>query len=325
MGRILITGGTGFIGSHLARRLYNKKNKIVIFAKDAYHPFLKGLKIKVIKGDVRVFNAVLKAVRGCDYVYHLAANTSSNKNDKGLLFSTNVNGTENVFKASLKSNVKKVVYVSSGSTLGYYKDERPLAEEGATDFIDNVYAQSKKIGEDKAAEYAKKGLNVSIVLPAYVLGAGVVDKRQANLFRSISSGRIKFTYPGGGGTVAVEDLVDGIILVMEKGKQGERYLLSNEYVRLFDFYNLIARIMKKPKIRLKIPRIAYYPMYILGFALGRLMKNPPITEESVRWHFNYRVYDSAKAKKELGWKPRVTLAESIKRAVEYYKSTGALK
>lgn len=325
MAKILITGGTGFIGSHLAKKLYNKKNEIVIFAKDGSHQYLKGLDVRIIKGDIRDYDAVLKAVKGCDYVYHLAANTSSNKNDKELLFSTNVNGTEKVLKASLKSKVKKVVYVSSGSTLGYYKDERPLAEDAAIDFIDNAYAQSKKIGEDKAVEYAKKGLNVSIVLPAYVLGAGVVDKRQVNLFRSISSGRIKFTYPGGGGTVAVEDLVDGIVLVMEKGKPGERYLLSNEYVRLFDFYNLIARIMKKPKIRLKIPRIAYYPMYILGFALGRMMKNPPITEESVRWHFNYRVYDSAKAKKELGWNPKITLAESIKRAIEYYKSTGALK
>lgn len=324
MPKILITGGTGFIGSHLARKLYSK-NEIVIFAKDGPPPLLEGLKIRIIKGDIRDYNSVLKAVRGCDYVYHLAASTSSNKKDKELLFSTNVDGTENVLKASLISKVKKVVYVSSGSTLGYLKSEKPLGEKGAMGFRDNVYAQSKKASEEKTLEYAKKGLDVSIVLPAYVLGPGIIDKRQVNLFRSISSGRIKFTFPGGGGTVAVEDLVDGLVLVMEKGKSGEKYLLSNEYVCLFDFYNLIARIMKKPGIRLKIPRISYYPMYILGFVLGRIMKNPPLTEESVRWHFNYRVYDSTKAKKELGWTPKVSLAESIKRSIDYYKSIGALK
>jgi len=158
-----------------------------------------------------------------------------------------------------------------------------------------------------------------------VLGAGAIDNRQLNLFRSIANGRIKFTYPGGGGTVAVEDLVDGIILAMKKGKTGERYLLSNEYVRLFNFYNLIASILKSHKIKLKIPRMAYYPMYLLGFILEKMIRNPSMTRETVRWHFNFRVYDSTKAKKELGWKPNVSLVESIRRAAKYYKSIGALK
>lgn len=323
--KIFITGGTGFIGVNLVKKLYGQKNEITVFAKDAFHPFLKGLGIRIIEGDITDYRHLFEAVKGHDYVYHLAACTLSAPKEKAKIFSTNVLGTENAMKACLKSNVKKAVYVSSGSTLGFSRQEIPLTENDSMDFKDNLYGQSKKLGEDKVLEYVAKGLNATIVLPGYVMGAGEVDTRRFGLFKSIASGRIKFTYPGGGGTVAVEDIVDGIILAMEKGKSGERYILSNEYVRLFDFYNLIARMLKKPKIRLRLPSVSYYPMYLLGAVLERTMKNPPITSEAIRWHFRFRVYDSTKARRELGWKPKIPLAESIRRAIEYYKSIGVLK
>ena len=322
--KILVTGGTGFIGSNLVKKLYNNKNKITVFADSTYHHFLKGLKIKIVKGDIRNYKAVFHAVNGHDYVYHLAASTLNSVHEKKKIFEVNVQGTENVMKACLKSGVKKAIYVSSSAALGFSKYERSLTEKDNMDFKDNLYGQSKKLGEDKVLEYVAKGLNAAIVLPSYVLGAGEIDPKRYGLFKSIANNRIRFTYPGGGGTVAVEDLVDGIVLAMEKGKTGGRYILSNEYVRLFDFYNLIAKILKKPKIRLKIPKITYHLMYLLGLILEKIMKNPPITTESVRWHFNYRVYDSTKARKELGWKPKISLAESIRRTAKYYKSIGIL-
>ena len=323
--KILITGGTGFIGAHLVKKLYNSQNKIIVFSQEPSHLFLKGLNVKIIIGDIRNYNSVLKAMKGCNYVYHLAACTLNAPKEKRKIFGVNVLGTENILKACLRLHIKKVVFVSSGSTLGFSKHERPLTERDCMDFKDNLYGQSKKLAEGKVLEYVEKGLNATIVNPGYVIGAGEIDTRRFGLFKSIAKGRIKFVYPGGGGIVAVEDLVDGIVLAMKKGKSGERYILSNTYIRLFDFYNLIARTLKKPKIKFKLPMVAYYPVYWLAAILEKTMENPPVTTENVRWHFRFRVYDSSKARKDLGWKPKVPLAESVKKAIKYYRSIGVLK
>ncbi|MBI1935165.1 NAD-dependent epimerase/dehydratase family protein [Candidatus Woesearchaeota archaeon] len=324
--RILITGGTGFIGSNLARKLYHEGNGITIFAKDTEHAFLKGLRIKRIKGDLQDYDSVLSAVKGNGYVYHLAACTLSSQKHKKEIFGTNVLGTENVMKACLKSKVKKTVNVSSSAVFGFSRSEKTLLDEKDNlDFKDNLYAQSKKLAEDKVNYYVGKGLNAVTANPSYVIGAGEVDKRRYGLWQSISRCRIKFTYPGGGGNVAVEDVVDGLTLAMQHGKSGERYILSANNIRIYDFYNLIAGLLGKPKIRLMMPRMMYYPMYSLGKIFEAAMEEPPLTSEAVRWHFNYKYFDNAKAGKELGWKPKVKLKESVLRAIEYYKSNGILE
>ena len=154
--RILVTGGTGFIGSNLIKRLYNERNEITVFAKGSSHPFLKGLKLKKIVGDVRDYDAVASAIKGCDYVYHLTACSLNSLKEKDEIFSVNISGTENVMKASLKLGVKKVVHVGSCSTLGFVTNKKDsLNEEDCLDFKDQIYGQSKKLGEDKVQEYVK--------------------------------------------------------------------------------------------------------------------------------------------------------------------------
>jgi len=323
---ILVTGGTGFVGANLVRKSYGQNNKITIYSlKGSIHPFLKGLKVKIKEGDIKDYNSLLKAIKGHKYVYHLAALTYNNKERKKEVFSVNVDGTDNVMKACLVSNVKKVVHVSTCGVLGFSKKKDLLLNESNNlDFKDNIYAQSKKLSEDVVQKYVAKGLNVTIANPSFVIGAGEVDPARYTLYKSISAGRVKFTFPGSGGTVAVEDLVDGLILAMKKGKPGERYILSNVNVLLFDRYNLIARLLNKPRIKFVIPRFTYHPMYMLGAVVQKLVKSPPISTEAVRWYFNFRNFDNTKAKRELGWKPNVTLDESIKRAITYYKSINEL-
>jgi len=325
-GNILIIGGSGFIGANLIKRLYNQKCKIVVFAKNTDHLFLNGLKIKRIKGDVRNYDSVLKAVKGCEYVYHLAACSLNTQKDKEKIFGVNVLGTENVMRACLACNVKKVVHVSSSAVFGFSKSKKTkLNEKDNLDFKDNLYAQSKKLGEDMVRFYVNKGLNATIVNPSYVIGAGEIDSARFVLYQSIANGRIKLVFPGGGGNVAVEDLVEGMLLALKSGKAGERYILSTNNVSLYHFYNLVARLLKRPKIKIKIPRILYYPMYGLGLILKQTMKNSALTPETVRWHFNFKYFDNYKAKKELGWKPKIRLEESIKRTIKYYKAIGLIK
>lgn len=324
MAKILVIGGTGYVGANLVVALAKQRHRITVFASQPRHPFLDGLKAKIILGDIRDGLAVKSAIKGQDYVYHLAATAINDPKRKKEIFDINVLGTRNVMSAALEHKVKKVVYTSSSAALGFSKKEVPLTEDNFLDEKDNLYGISKKKGEDVVQEYTRKGLNAVIVLPCYVVGAGEIDPARYGLWESIHAGRIRFTYPGGGGTVAIEDLVEGIMLAMKKGKAGERYNLCSGYIRLFDFYNLIAKEMGKPKIRFKIPRIMYHPMLILSGLIDLIMKNPPITKEAVRWHFNYKMPKSSKARVELGWRPKVTLQESIKRAIAYYKEIGVL-
>ncbi len=324
MAKILVTGGTGYVGANLVVALAKGRHQITIFASQPMHPFLKDLNIRIIQGDIRDQGAVESAIKGKDYVYHLAATAINDPKRRKDIFDINVLGTESVMRAALKHKVKKVVYTSSSAALGFSKNEVPLDEKNFLDEKDNLYGISKKNGEDIVLEYVKKGLNAVIVMPCYVVGAGEVDPQRYGLWKSIHAGRIRFTYPGGGGTVAIEDLVEGIMLAMKKGKAAERYNLCSGYIRLFDFYNLIAKEMGSPGIRWKIPRMGYYPAYFLAAILEKLLKSPPITREAVRWHFNYKMPDSSKARKELGWDPNVQLRESVQRAIAYYKKIGVL-
>ena len=322
--KILVTGGTGFIGANLIRKIH-KGNTITAFALSDSHPFLKGIPVKIIKGDLRDYDAVRKAMKGQDEVYHLAASTSNDRAKLKEIMDMNVKGTGNVLLAAEEEGVKGVVYVGSGSALGFSRRKRLLCEKDHFDMKDNIYAQSKYLGEQKVEEWAKKGLRAMIVLPGYVMGEGEVDPVRFGLMRSINENRIWFTYPGGGSIVDVEDLADGIILAMKKGRPGERYGLSVHNTTLFDFYNLIARFMGKRPIRIKIPGILYYPFFALGWVLGKIMPHPPINAEVVRWHFTYKWLDNTKARTELGWKPKHSLDDTIKRTIAHYRKRGILK
>ncbi len=323
--KILVTGGTGFLGSNLVRKLYGKNTQITIFSDISSHIFLKGLKVKTIVGDVRDYKAVADAVKGNDFVYHLAACSKNSADAKDEIFGVNEKGTENVMKACLAFNVKKAVHVSSVSTLGFTRSDKiKLNEKNFLASEDHIYGQSKKLGEDRVQDYVAKGLDASIAIPAYIAGAGEIEKSRYDIFKSISKGKIRFTYPGGIGTVAVEDLCDGILLAMKKGKAGERYIFSNENATLFECYNMIAKILKTAPITIRLPKISYYPAYAFALVAERLLKNPPINTEIVRWSFNFRYYDSSKARRELGWQPKITLEESLRRAINYYRQIGII-
>ncbi len=320
---ILITGATGFIGSNLVRRLYNGKDKIISFANIPNHPFLEGLNIKKIMGDIMDYDAVLKAIKGCDYVYHLAASSINGFQHKETLFGTNIEGTENVMKACLENKVKKVVHTSSCSVLGFTNSpEIKLTEENNMDFKDNYYGQSKSLGEDVVRKYVAKGLNATIVNPASVFGAGEIEPLE--LVKSISKGRIKFTFPSGTTLVAVADIIEGMVLAMKKGRNGERYILADEYMSFKGMYNVIADLLKKPRIKFELPKLTYFPLYTLGAIFDSFNINLFLSKETIRFCYHYRNWDSSKAKKELEWTPKTSYKEAVRQALDYYKGRGMI-
>lgn len=322
--KIFVTGATGFLGSSLVKKLCGLKLDVsVLIHKNPDHPFLKGLRIKRSKGDIRDYKSLLKAIKGCSYVYHLAAITSGDPRLKDEIFSVNVSGTESVMKACLKLNVKKVIHVSSTSVLGFSQNEGvKLNESSLFDFKGGsyLYGHSKKLAEDSVRHYVSKGLNATIVNPCSIVGPGDSAQSSPNLIKSLINEKIKFAFPGGACSVGVEDAVRGLILAAKKGKPGERYILAGEYMRLIDQYNLTASLLKKPKVKFEFPRISYYPACLLAAIMQSLLRKSPITAEMVRFAYGFRNFDAAKARKELGWTPKVAFEESMKQAIAYYKN-----
>lgn len=323
MKNVLVTGATGFIGSNLVRRLVKSGYKVTIFVpKNSNHPFLKNLKLKRAEGDIRNYDALSKAIKGCDYVFHLAAIINPEKKE---LFDVNVNGTENVMKACLNSKVKKVVHVSSTSVLGFSTSKKKkISEKDEIKEEGYLYAKSKKMAEDIAQKYADKGLNATIANPSSVIGAGEVNPIILKLVRSINENKIRFTFSGGTCLVAVEDAVDGLLLALKKGKKGERYIFAGEYISFIDECNLIAKILNKPNVKLELPRIFYYPLYLLALIMQTFFRKSLITSSGIKHAYSFRNFDTSKARKELGWKPKIKIEDAMQQTIRYYKSQGLI-
>ena len=316
--KIFISGATGFLGSHLVKTLYNSGCDITILIhKNSSHPLLEWLRIRKKKGDVRNYNSVLKAMKGNDYVYHLAGLRSSYASKKEDIFDTNIFGTENVMKASLESGVKRVVHVSTSYVLGFSRSENVKLNENSNAIQNNgLYSKSKRIGEERVQKYVAKGLKAIVVNPCRIIGPG--ERYTGRLMKEISERRINFAPFQGECLVDVRDAVNGIILAMKKGKPGQRYILAGEFRTLKDQYNTIAGILNKPKIRLQFLRTAYYPAHFVA-RITDIFTARKGKAKAASPNFRFRDYDVTKAKKDLGWEPKIKFEESVRQSINYYK------
>lgn len=317
--KIFVTGATGFLGSNLIRKLHGQKNKLTILVnKTKSHPLLNGLSIAKKEGDIRNYSSVLRAMKGCDYVYHLASIFSDKKGYRKIM-DTNVLGTENIMRASLKLGVKKIVHVSTTSIFGASKDEGLKFNENSRISIKgNIYGESKKKAEDIVQKYCQKGLNAVIVNPCGIIGAGKTNAEQYGRICRTKIGKIMLVFPGGESMIAVEDVVKGIILAMKYGNAGNRYIIANEFKKYSEQYDIIAKIMHKPRMKVVLPKFVYYPLYFFAY-VSEILGVDIITPRQVMFGFSYNRYDTSKAQKELHWKPKISFKESMEDEIRYYK------
>ena len=269
----LITGGTGLVGSHLVQRLNEQ-----------------GSEIKVFKGDIRNEDVVRKAVEGIDFIYHCAGFISYQRKDAENLYKINVLGTRNLLNASLELGVKRVVHVSSVSALNSEED----------------YGLSKKFSELECSNAVEKCLDIVVARPVTVYGAGDKNRNSFYPFRMIAKSRIVFVPPGGKSYVHVDDLVDGLVLCMEKGKNGETYTFSSEHLLFSELFSMISESARPRAILLKIPKfMRFFAHYSRDF-----------NKETIERFFETEFFDADTL--ELGWKPTRTIREAVKSMCHYY-------
>ena len=313
MGKTLLTGATGFIGSHLARALLERGDDLRVAVRGDRKREMD-LDAEQVKCDVLDRRAVRRAMKGVDRVFHAAGVTSVRPEDAERMFEVNVKGTRTVLEEALRAGVERAVYTSSAAALG------PAPPGGAADetqlftagHLGIPYVNSVHEAEVEAVRLAAMGLPLVCVNPAVAFGPGDVHVTSTRLVRSFLLGRVPAYADGGVNVVDVRDVAAGHLLADEHGKVGERYILGG---RNFTFDRLFADLGRLSGVAppLKVPRgIAAAAASVLRIGPGRTLSPQEVRAASQFW-----TYRSSKATRELGWKAR-SHEETLEATVGWY-------
>lgn len=330
--KVMVTGARGCLGANLVKGLIEKGYQVnaLVYSKKE-HPYLAELKksrknmFKEFNGNVLDKKSLKKAMKGCKFVYHTAGIVSYSKKDFDMMMKVHVEGTRNVLEVAQELGVKKLVYTSSSAVIGITSNKnKPLSEkaEPPKRYAKMGYVLTKKLAEQEVQEFVKKGFNAVIVNPTSFYGAGDINMNQGEIVKNISKGTLRFAFPGGNSVVAVRDVVEGHILAMKKGRKGARYILSNENFDFLTEFNIVAKELDTKKIKVVLPKALYYVIYPLAFMVEKiadLLQMPCFHAEALVIVFKYRYFNSAKARKELGWKPKQSFRQAIREAITFYK------
>lgn len=270
-----------------------------------------------------------EAVRGClagvSDVYHLAASFRTEHADREEFYRTNVKGTRHLLEAARDAGVRRFVHCSTVGVHGEIED--PPASESYRYQPGDYYQETKLEGERAALEFADHGLEVAVVRPAGIYGPG--DRRFLKLFKAISTGR--FVMIGSGRTLYhmtyVEDLIDGLMLAGEvPDAAGEVFIIAgDEYTTLTRLVELTADALGVSRPRLKLP---YPPVYAASVLCDRLFRavgvDPPLYPRRVEFFAKDRAFDISKARKLLGYHPKVSLEDGLAMTAKWYRDNQLL-
>jgi len=317
--RVLVTGATGFLGSHLLATLLARGDQIVALCREE-EPELSDQGVTVKRGDVLDRASVLAAAHGCEGVYHAAGKVSRLSSDAEELYKLHVDGTRNVLAASREAGVQRVVVASTSGTIAVSEDPEHIATERDEPPVALIsrwpYYRAKLYAERVALEANKNGLEVVCVNPTLLLGPGDVRGSSTDDVRRFLERRIPAVPAGGISFVDVRDAVVGMQLAMEKGTAGARYLLGACNLTIREFFARLSRVSGVRAPWLPMPR---YPELTRTFA--KLFDGSiapfldagvdPVSLEMAQY---YWYLDSSLAERDLGWSardPSKTLGDTI--------------
>jgi dihydroflavonol-4-reductase len=306
--RAFVTGGTGFIGSRVVKRLRDRGDEVVVLARSPEKA--TGLDAEVVQGDLGDADAIRRGMEGCQAAFHIAADyrVGMPKSKRESMFDSNVRGTERVLDAAADAGVDRIVYVSTanafGNTKGEVVDETFSRDEadGFVSYYDETKYRAHKLAEERAAQ----GAPIVIVQPGLVYGPGD-HAIVGTMIDQASTGKMPAkAFPELGlNMVFVDDVADGIILAYDRGKAGESYVLGGEITTQGDMIDRAAAIGGQKPPRMKVPPIVLKAMIPFGRVVGPAMGLPPNLREmiSAADGVSYLAKDD-KARRELGYQPR---------------------
>lgn len=325
----LVTGASGFLGSHVARLLCERGEKVRLLLRSTSQTNLvEGLPAERVEGDLRDPSSLDRALSGVRTVYHVAADYRLWARDPREIYESNVQGTRNLLDAAGRAKVEKFVYTSTVGTVAVPRDGA-LPDESVKSALGEMigdYKRSKWLAEQEAYKAAASGLPVIIVNPTTPVGPG--DAKPTPTGRIIVdflNGRMPAYVDTGLNFVPVEDAAAGHLLAAERGRPGERYILGAENLTLKQALEILSRVSGRPAPRVRVPHVlamaAGYGDAALSSLLGR---EPRIPLEGVRMARHNMFVNSEKARVELGFSPG-PVAAALERAVRWYESNGYVR
>jgi len=313
--KALVTGATGFIGSHVVAALAAAGHEVRAFDRRAppsdrpLSPPAMLARVEPVVGDVLDGEALLRAMRGCDAVFHLAALYSYARADARAMQAVNVDGTRAVLDAAARAGVGRVVHTSSCATCG------PVAARAATEAdapprweLAVPYKRTKLEGERLALNAARDGLDVVVVNPTTPVGPGDLRPTPTGkMVADVARGRARAYLAGAAlNVVAVEDVAAGHLLAFERGRSGERYLLGGENLSLREVFAIVAQAVGRRPPRIGVPWALAYGAARAGDAALRLIGREPslLVVDEVCLARLPMTFDDAQARRDLGYTSR---------------------
>lgn len=323
MKKVIVTGANGFLGSNLCKKLIAQEFDVtVLVRKNSDVSELAGLNLHYVYGDVTDLQSLVQAFQNKDYVFHLAGLISYKKYDRDKMYAINVVGTENVIQACQENKIEKLLYLSSVVAIGSSFTPEVLNENSLYNIknLDLGYFETKREAEIKVLQAAQAGkIHAVCVNPSTIYGFADAKKGSRKNQIKVAQGKLPFYTAGGVNVISVDDVVEGILLALDKGKNGERYILSHENITIKKLFQMIAQSggVKPPGFYLPT-----FVMHILGW-FGDLFKTG-ISRENAYTASMYHWFDSSKAQKELGFIPKKSAQQAIDDSVLWMKQNGYL-
>ncbi len=327
--KTLLTGGTGFVGSAVARELLAAGHEVrALVRPQSPRDNLEGLDLECVEGDLRDPSSLARALHGCRALFHVAADYRLWVRDPGELERVNIGGTESLLAAALAAGVERVVYTSSVATLASFPDGR-LADEttpvGLGDMV-GAYKRSKFLAEERVrALVAERGAPVVIVCPSAPVGPrDIKPTPTGRMILEAAQGRIPAYVDTGLNVVHVEDVARGHLLAYEQGKVGQRYILGGTNLSLKELLEGVAEESGRSPPHWRLPRWPLYPVAWVGEGRARWTGHEPrVTRDALRMARKKMYYSSEKARQELGYRARAW-REAVADALAWYYGRGWL-
>ena len=323
--KTLVTGASGFLGSHVARQLVAQGDDVRVLLRPASHNRAIGdLSLEYITGDLLDSDSLDRAVRGVQRIFHVAADYRLWAKRSRDIYASNVDGTKNLLAAAKRAAIEQFIYTSTVATIAV--DRPQLPNESTDSRLEEMvghYKRSKWLAEREVLNAAKEGFPAVIAMPTTPVGPwDWKPTPTGKIIVDFLNGKMPGYVETGLNFVGVEECAAGHLLAAEKGKIGERYLLGAENLSLKQVLDILERVTGLPAPTWKISHGVALGVAYTNTIFSRLIgKEPSIPVEGVKIARHKMFVDCSRAKRELGFQPG-PVAAALERAVRWYEANG---
>jgi len=328
--KVLVTGASGFVGSAVAAKLVERGFSVrALVRATSPRSHLAGLDLDYVQGDLRDAETIRPAMAGVRYLFHVAADYRLWARDRNEIVVNNVTGTRVMMEEALRAGVERIVYTSSVATLAVQRDGTSVDETAPLEELKAIGAYKRsKVAAERLVErmIAQQGLPAVIVNPSTPIGPrDVKPTPTGRIIVEAARGRMPAFVDTGLNLVHVDDVAQGHLAALDRGKIGERYILGGQNVQLSEMLTVIAKLIGRRPPRVRLPRSAIVPLALAAETVARFTgREPFVTMDALRMSKYRMFFTAAKAERDLGFTAR-PFTDALTDAIRWFRDAGHLK